>query len=849
MSTFTNIELYGPCPCGSGKKLRFCCRDTLSQRAQQVEAEREACGLAIGLAEKGRFDAAAAAVRPFAATSLVPETFMTLATAELVRGQIVEAISFARQATLVDPNAAAPLGLLAHLLIIDGDHDGAGVVLDGLSDHVVADDVVVAVDDAYHVVPPLLLLGRFSDVLAVMKTYPSHHIEPMLYAAAAVAAVHVGALDDAARWVGPLGHNDATSLLRRFVQGDKSLILGGGLATAPLPIGLLYPRGTLLALMERIDTFGPQHRGISEIHACAFQQLMAIIVNRPPISLEECAGVAGDLELLHPSVRRPAQLAIVEDDRLPLTVRSYFMEADGAVRSSAVEALPPLDIDLPLNIAKRLKKPLGTDTLADLYAGLTVVELREVIESFGYDPEKGAKKAALVDHVSALANDAVDVVDLAHALVEDGYGTAVHRFARDGRISFADAATALVDEGADFVDSSLAAVIDVGLVVIGTVDGYATALMPEPIQRALRDAGFGNDDNDDDDDIDDGDDGDDDDDDVYDIDGDGGVDGGWAVGVRGLPSTGIAMVIIVQDVATGKLLALRPLFDDLGIEIAAVLKLAEVEGGGPPKRVFVEKYPSGTIRAPVLQEVNDATRDAFPGTTVVGVSPFPSFDDIAEGLGATLQEKLHREKPWAKGLGGRGISPGLVQEAFAVAADYYRAHPWLVIPDDTCGIVVDFPRCGLSKAVIMVIGQGNHHFGCVVFPSLQDWERLKGAASHIAPDEESPPPCRVIDFDWKSRMTPAQNEELKNQKLPIAAPRAYPSFSFFGHNGERMGDDSDVSALVGAMRVVVSLITTSRKQLKGWHRRPPDPQRLRVGDDDVDVSFITSGRALERQRR
>lgn len=111
-----NIDMYGPCPCGSGKKYKFCCH-------QRKQAHNDA-------AERPRADARAASWREQYAKIQIPRLDEAMALNQqgvqhLGEGRLEQAIPLLRQAVSLAPAFVPAANNLALALFYRGDLDSA----------------------------------------------------------------------------------------------------------------------------------------------------------------------------------------------------------------------------------------------------------------------------------------------------------------------------------------------------------------------------------------------------------------------------------------------------------------------------------------------------------------------------------------------------------------------------------------------------------------------------------------------------------------------------------------------------------------------------------------------------
>ena len=112
----------------------------------------------------------------------------------------------------------------------------------------------------------------------------------------------------------------------------------------------------------------------------------------------------------------------------------------------------------------------STAPTVDWFAPLTVTRLRDVVAAFGCSLPRGLKRDVVLAQVALMAAEPQLVGPLVEAMYDDGYGVAVDALlAANGAMPLqqAEARLGSVDDDS----SAMAAVVEVGLAVIATIDG------------------------------------------------------------------------------------------------------------------------------------------------------------------------------------------------------------------------------------------------------------------------------------------------------------------------------------------------------------------------------------------
>lgn len=227
MSRFTQAQLYAPCSCGSGKKLKFCCANVVvSRHADDAVVQR-----AVALNEAGHPAAARALLEErVEARSSNPLVSSALARLMIVDGDDDAAVAVLRAAwERATPGPVGVGALLAHVLAARGDREAANAI----ADHVTRAPIGNAADLA-DVVAAFGVLGRDADIVAAVE-----RVVPTSAALAvkAVALLNLGRLEAACEALRTLLSRASAlmyeALLADLENGDIPVAAFGRLGVLP----------------------------------------------------------------------------------------------------------------------------------------------------------------------------------------------------------------------------------------------------------------------------------------------------------------------------------------------------------------------------------------------------------------------------------------------------------------------------------------------------------------------------------------------------------------------------------------------------------------------------------------
>jgi hypothetical protein len=245
MARFTQEQLYAPCPCGSGKKLKFCCVNAVKvAHPDDAVVDRAADQL-----ERGNFTAARLILEPlFVQGTTSIRAYNGRALIALHDGDEERALDLTREVwTSLAPGHAYAGALLAHSLAATGHVVEANAIADRLL-HVPMLDPT----HTHQVVLAFGALGRDADVAAVAARGPEPHTN-IVDAVTAVALVNLRRFDEARSALRrtlartPDAGRYLEVLLYEIERGRTPAMPFGRLAT--LPINAWLPGGNTQAVV------------------------------------------------------------------------------------------------------------------------------------------------------------------------------------------------------------------------------------------------------------------------------------------------------------------------------------------------------------------------------------------------------------------------------------------------------------------------------------------------------------------------------------------------------------------------------------------------------------------------
>jgi hypothetical protein len=530
MAAYTNEELYAPCPCGSGKKLKFCCKDGLLRRPPPSEARE--LELAIEEANADNVVAARARLEKLvAADSKEVLVHGVLATLLAASGEEDAAIVRARRTLELVPGHVPAIGLLAHLLAVRGQRDEANALLDRVMRAPIKDRL-----DANTVVMALGVLERDADVVAVVGAL-SGPITHLLAFAQATAAINLGDKTTAIRVL-------MASLQERFDDfGAVLLQVASGQKKHPwarlgvIPPAYWIPHERTLFELSALENAAAPLADVQRSDVLAQALRLLTLTSLGTEEERALATVIDSIARLAPSVARRELRLVAESDLGSEDARNRFakalaalgdapavveaapagVEAPVVVNTPSVEAAPAVVVDVDAPIAnvpvaqmglfgevlatKAAKAELSSKKsalrtvdkeapAAAFYEGCSIAELRRFLDAFGVEHTGIKKKSELLALMAHAVEDGDLVVDIVNELREheDLYDVTDALIDAGGLVELEEMQRRFgVPKPGDEL-SDLEMLLANGLAVQAIVDGKPSVVLPTPIRSVLCDA-------------------------------------------------------------------------------------------------------------------------------------------------------------------------------------------------------------------------------------------------------------------------------------------------------------------------------------------------------------------------
>ena len=185
---------------------------------------------------------------------------------------------------------------------------------------------------------------------------------------------------------------------------------------------------------------------------------------------------------------------------------------------------------------------------------------------------------------------------------------------------------------------------------------------------------------------------------------------------------------------------------------------------GPPRQPDVIRVADAVAAVEVRAEV--------AGAIPVTVAPTPELDALRDHLVATLPAPDDDDSYFARGR----VSAAAVEKLFEAGRALFAVEPWM-IADEREVIRMDIPALGIDGACLSIIGRFGETRGVIVFPSLDDFERLvegirAGAVEHGATALHAE--VLGLTFEPATDLPPAMRREAMEHRWPVAGADAYP---------------------------------------------------------------------------
>lgn len=179
--------------------------------------------------------------------------------------------------------------------------------------------------------------------------------------------------------------------------------------------------------------------------------------------------------------------------------------------------------------------------------------------------------------------------------------------------------------------------------------------------------------------------------------------------------------------------------------------------------------------------------------------------ELIDDLFAQLNEDFHEDYDRCL-LDMPGVTPALVRNAFQAAAAFYHRSPWKRAADAV--VCLDCSSWSISWYAA-ITGAGNTKPGLVLSRELDTVKRIRRGqlSSRMARTTSA----LAVVFGSKRQMTETNLAMVKQYKLPVAGPRAYPVFIAQEPGSVvRPPFDHELQLLAGVLQAVPTFLNVRR---------------------------------------
>lgn len=229
--------------------------------------------------------------------------------------------------------------------------------------------------------------------------------------------------------------------------------------------------------------------------------------------------------------------------------------------------------------------------------------------------------------------------------------------------------------------------------------------------------------------------------------------------------------------------------------------------------------------------------DVMPGAESVRVETRRHLDHVDELIIQLATDvggwegdirPLSMPETWA----GWGLSSDLVADLFRSAAEFWRAAPWVRLPNDR-QLVITMPDG--EAWVASVLGYAGQEYGFSVYSREQDFLSILSGEGVSAFDDFA---GRVygVTFDPRGRLPRRMQREVASAGWEVAAPEAYPVLMAFNTPGGGIAR-CDAEQLALALRAVAGLARECPEALSRGERiewLDPETGVRAVHEEDTD---------------
>jgi len=190
-----------------------------------------------------------------------------------------------------------------------------------------------------------------------------------------------------------------------------------------------------------------------------------------------------------------------------------------------------------------------------------------------------------------------------------------------------------------------------------------------------------------------------------------------------------------------------------------------------------------------------------------------------------------------------GVTPDLVEELFAAAANFYRAAPWDRL-SNLQPLAVSFPSWDM-QGYVQLMGNSGLEFGLVLF---WDWDDLLSVYRHSSEPLDHIPASgwQVLSFESLEDLPAGDRQALKEYGWEAAGDEAYPYPTVLGLETVERPDRRELLAYTVIMRAIPSFIDQELSSggpddflpaYQEWAIETPDgPVRIQISYPAGDLS-------------
>jgi len=229
------------------------------------------------------------------------------------------------------------------------------------------------------------------------------------------------------------------------------------------------------------------------------------------------------------------------------------------------------------------------------------------------------------------------------------------------------------------------------------------------------------------------------------------------------------------------------------------------------------------------EEMADEVRRVLPDVPIM-VAPTPEFGEFLESLKRMPAPPGASEDSWdPKTLFPEGdrVGPEAGRRFFRATEALHRLAPWKSVSDGFV-IRVDIPALGVTGGCLSIMGQLGEHFGLVLFPSFEAYERFGEAGEAQRQPIDLGTSFLSLEFVAGSELPPGLHRKFQRNGWPVAGKEAFPILSHLDRHGEPK------SVPEGDVRVM----TACAASLASCFAAHPTTFREESDDDPICESYV-----------